>query len=103
MRTGAGRAGVFDHDDIVGPGSELRGTLCRVQNKLRADGKLPFFEFTQTAVNRAQIPVDKEDVQGGVPVDMCVLRAHTSDVRTGLALCQICHSAAHAPDRPCHL
>ena len=53
MRTRAGRAGVFDNDDIVRPGSELGGALCRVQNKLRADSKLPFFEFTQTAVNRA--------------------------------------------------
>ena len=101
MRTRATRAGVFDNDDIVGPGSELRGALGRVQNKLRADSKLPFLEFTQTAVNRTQIPVDKEDVQGAMPVDMRVLRAHSFAVRTRLALCQVCHSA-HTPHRPCH-
>ena len=101
MRTRAGRAGVFDNDDIVGPGSELRGALCRVQHKLRADSKLPFFEFTQAAVNRAAIPVDKEDVPGAMPVDMRVLLAHTFGTRTRLALCQVCHSA-HTPDRPCH-
>lgn len=101
MRTRAGWAGVFDNDDIVGPGSELRGALCRVQNKLPADSKLSCLEFTQTAVNRTQIPVDKEDVQGAMPVDMRVLRAHTFSIRTRLALYQVCHSA-RTRDRPRH-
>lgn len=101
MRTWAGRAGVFDNDDIVGPGSELRGALCRVQNKLRADSKLPFFELTQAAVNRAAIPVDKKDAQGAMPVHMRVLRVHTLGIRTDLALCQVCHST-HTRDLPCH-
>ena len=58
----AGRTGIFDDDDIVGPGSKLLGALRRAQNKLRADGELPFFEFAQTAVNRAQIAVNKQDI-----------------------------------------
>jgi hypothetical protein len=99
VRTGTGRAGVFDDDDIVGPGSELLGTLRRVQKKLRADSKLPFFELTQTAVNRSQISVDKKDVKRSMPVDMRILRAHTLGFRTGLALCQVCHSAG-ARNRP---
>jgi hypothetical protein len=93
VRPRAGRAGMFDDGDIVGPRSELLSALRRLQNKLRADGKLPFFEFTQTAVNRSQIAVDKKDLQKAMPMEMRILRAHTPYFRTGLALCQVRHSA----------
>src|SRR5208283_5854774 len=95
----AGRARVFDDDDIVGPGSELLRALLRVQNTLRADRKLAFLEFMQTAVNRSQIAVDKKDAEGPMPVVMRILHAHTLGIRTGLALCQVCHSA-HTRNQP---